>query len=147
MTPTQIAASNAPDLPGSLDGDHACADHDGADHVGADLTQQSPYAGGSWLQRRVAGAILFYQRAREGKPSPCRFFPSCSAYALEAVEVHGSWRGGWLSVRRLLRCRPLGPSGFDPVPELRSTQSLDSSDSITSTSPSTSPTTPVQKGG
>lgn len=70
----------------------------------------------SWLQRRVHCAIVFYQRAREGRPSPCRFFPSCSAYALEAVEVHGTGRGGWLSLRRLLRCRPLGPSGVDLVP-------------------------------
>jgi putative membrane protein insertion efficiency factor len=70
----------------------------------------------AWLQRRLYSAIVFYQRAREGRPSPCRFFPSCSAYALESVEVHGAWRGGWLSVRRLLRCRPLGPSGVDLVP-------------------------------
>lgn len=70
----------------------------------------------TWLQRRVHSAIILYQRAREGRPSPCRFFPSCSAYALESVEVHGTMRGGWLSFKRLLRCRPLGPSGFDPVP-------------------------------
>ena len=69
-----------------------------------------------WLQRRVLGAITWYKRVREGRPSPCRFFPSCSAYALESVEVHGTWRGGWLSFRRLLRCRPFGPSGVDPVP-------------------------------
>jgi putative membrane protein insertion efficiency factor len=70
----------------------------------------------TWLQRQALGAIILYQRAREGRPSPCRFFPSCSAYALESVEVHGAWRGGWLSFRRLLRCRPLGPSGVDLVP-------------------------------
>jgi putative membrane protein insertion efficiency factor len=69
-----------------------------------------------WLQRRLHSAIVMYQRVRAGRPSPCRFFPSCSAYALESVEVHGAWRGGWLSVRRLLRCRPLGPSGVDLVP-------------------------------
>ncbi len=73
----------------------------------------------SWLQRRLHATIIFYQRAREGRPSPCRFFPSCSAYALESIEVHGTWRGSWLSARRLVRCRPLGPSGFDPVPEAR----------------------------
>ncbi|WP_395159202.1 membrane protein insertion efficiency factor YidD [Ilumatobacter sp.] len=70
----------------------------------------------SRLQRRVSGVIVVYQRAREGRPSPCRFFPSCSAYALESVDVHGVWRGGWLSLRRLVRCRPLGPSGVDLVP-------------------------------
>jgi uncharacterized protein len=57
-----------------------------------------------------------YQRAFEGRPSPCRFFPTCSEYGREAIEVHGAGRGLWLTVRRLARCRPFGPSGFDPVP-------------------------------
>ncbi|MDT8345208.1 MAG: membrane protein insertion efficiency factor YidD [Thermohalobaculum sp.] len=46
----------------------------------------------------------------------CRFQPTCSAYALEALETHGALRGLWLTVRRLLRCRPGGGSGYDPVP-------------------------------
>jgi len=46
----------------------------------------------------------------------CRFLPTCSAYAREALERHGLWRGGLLALRRLLRCHPLGSSGFDPVP-------------------------------
>lgn len=58
-----------------------------------------------------------YQRAMEGRPSPCRFTPSCSAYALESLEVHGTRRGLALALRRLARCRPFGPSGWDPVPE------------------------------
>lgn len=61
-------------------------------------------------------AIAAYQRAFEGRPSPCRFFPTCSEYSREAIETHGSARGLWLTVRRLVRCRPFGPSGFDPVP-------------------------------
>lgn len=65
-------------------------------------------------------AIEAYQRAFEGRPSPCRFFPSCSEYGHEAISVHGSGRGLWLTVRRLSRCRPFGPSGFDPVPLPRS---------------------------
>jgi putative membrane protein insertion efficiency factor len=61
--------------------------------------------------------VRWYQRAAEGRLSPCRFYPSCSSYAVEALEVHGTRRGLWLTVRRLVRCRPFGPSGFDPVPE------------------------------
>ena len=46
----------------------------------------------------------------------CRFLPSCSAYAIEAIEIHGAWRGSLLAVRRLSRCHPLGRAGVDPVP-------------------------------
>ena len=68
---------------------------------------------GARLLRRL---LRGYQVARAGRPSPCRYFPSCSDYAIEAVEAHGAARGGWLAVRRVGRCHPWGGSGFDPVP-------------------------------
>jgi len=49
-------------------------------------------------------------------PSGCRFQPTCSQYASEAIALHGAGRGSWLALRRLLRCHPFGGSGFDPVP-------------------------------
>lgn len=61
--------------------------------------------------------IRGYQRLFAGRPSPCRFVPTCSTYALEAIEAHGAGRGSWLATRRLLRCHPLGSHGYDPVPE------------------------------
>jgi putative membrane protein insertion efficiency factor len=60
--------------------------------------------------------ISVYQRVRVGRPSPCHFVPSCSSYALEAIELHGAGRGAWLAFKRIMRCRPFGSRGFDPVP-------------------------------
>ncbi|MDQ3107239.1 MAG: membrane protein insertion efficiency factor YidD [Actinomycetota bacterium] len=70
---------------------------------------------------RVARGLRFgircYQGLRSGRPSPCRFVPSCSAYSDEAIERHGAARGSLLTLRRLSRCHPWGGFGFDPVPE------------------------------
>jgi putative membrane protein insertion efficiency factor len=67
-------------------------------------------------RRILLGLIATYQGLRAGRPSPCRFYPSCSAYAAEAIETHGALRGGVLAVRRILRCHPFGTSGVDLVP-------------------------------
>lgn len=69
-------------------------------------------------QTRLLRAIDWYQKVFAYRLSPCRFFPSCSNYAQEAITVYGPMRGSWLTLRRLLRCRPFGPSGYDPIPEL-----------------------------
>jgi putative membrane protein insertion efficiency factor len=71
----------------------------------------------TWSAR---GALLLV-RAYQLVLSPfaggaCRFEPSCSAYALEAIATHGAGRGGWLALRRVARCHPLARPGFDPVP-------------------------------
>lgn len=49
-------------------------------------------------------------------PAACRYYPSCSTYAIEALERHGAWHGGWLALKRLGRCHPFRPGGYDPVP-------------------------------
>lgn len=67
--------------------------------------------------RLLHGAIGGYQRLVAGRPSPCRFDPSCSTYAQGALDAHGAVRGTWLSVRRLVRCHPWGGMGWDPVPD------------------------------
>jgi putative membrane protein insertion efficiency factor len=70
------------------------------------------------LPRRILiGLIRFYQLAiSPWTPPSCRYTPTCSRYALQAIERHGAWKGGWLATRRILRCHPWGGYGFDPVP-------------------------------
>jgi uncharacterized protein len=73
---------------------------------------------GTRLAGRMIAAIRVYQcEIRPKRPPVCRFTPSCSHYAVEAIEQHGARRGGWLTVRRLLRCRPGAAGGPDPVPQ------------------------------
>jgi putative membrane protein insertion efficiency factor len=66
--------------------------------------------------RAIAAVIRGYQAVRAGRPSPCRYSPTCSHYALEAVDAHGAAHGSWLAIRRIGRCHPWGGHGFDPVP-------------------------------
>ena len=61
--------------------------------------------------------IGLYQALRTGRPSPCRYWPTCSDYALDAIGRHGAGRGSFLALRRVLRCHPYGGHGVDPVPE------------------------------
>jgi putative membrane protein insertion efficiency factor len=66
--------------------------------------------------RAAISLVRAYQGAASGRISPCRFYPSCSNYAVEAFTVHGFWHGLGLTGRRLLRCRPFGSHGVDLVP-------------------------------
>jgi len=65
----------------------------------------------------LVALIRVYQYALSVLPRNCRYHPTCSAYAIEALERHGVARGGWLALRRILRCHPWGGQGYDPVPE------------------------------
>jgi putative membrane protein insertion efficiency factor len=67
--------------------------------------------------RALHGVVRFYQRLFGWRPTPCRYLPTCSNYALDALEGHGALKGSWLTARRLGRCHPWGGHGWDPVPE------------------------------
>lgn len=67
--------------------------------------------------RSLRALVRLYQQLSAGRMPHCRFHPTCSTYAIEALEAHGAVRGSWLAVRRLARCQPFGGFGFDPVPD------------------------------
>lgn len=72
------------------------------------------------MVRLLAAPVRAYRRWLSPlKPPVCRFVPTCSAYAIEALETHGAMRGAWLATRRICRCHPWGGHGFDPVPAIR----------------------------
>jgi len=69
------------------------------------------------MKKLLLGLIRFYRRHVSPLfPPVCRFYPTCSQYALEAIEVHGALRGSLLALGRFLRCNPLFPGGYNPVP-------------------------------
>jgi putative membrane protein insertion efficiency factor len=80
------------------------------DHTG------SPDAGRTLVVGWMVSGIRGYQALRAGRPTGCRYLPTCSEYAVEALERHGVATGTWLTVKRLSRCTPWGGHGIDPVP-------------------------------
>ncbi|MDW8103919.1 MAG: membrane protein insertion efficiency factor YidD [Armatimonadota bacterium] len=70
----------------------------------------------TWGQRLLVGTIRLYQRVSRYTPPVCRFTPTCSEYTAQAILEHGVWAGLWLGIRRILRCHPFSPGGYDPVP-------------------------------
>jgi uncharacterized protein len=88
----------------------AVSSNQSSEAPGADRHRISPAARlGVWI-------IRGYQYLMAWSPPRCRFAPSCSQYALEAIVEHGAIKGSWLGIRRLGRCHPWNPGGFDPVP-------------------------------
>lgn len=76
-------------------------------------TRYRPYHPGWWL----VGSIALYRRFVSPQlGNNCRYLPTCSAYATEAIETHGAFRGSWLALRRIGRCHPFREGGYDPVP-------------------------------
>lgn len=75
----------------------------------------------SWVARLPRQLLILLVRAYQVSlgpllPATCRYTPSCSAYAIEALQRHGALRGGWMAARRIGRCHPFRPGGYDPVP-------------------------------
>ena len=84
----------------------------------------APSANRGMVSRLFALGLLLMIRVYQVTLSPllgghCRYEPTCSAYAIEAVKEHGPWHGGWLALKRLLRCHPFVKGGYDPVPPRR----------------------------
>jgi uncharacterized protein len=87
--------------------------------ISTDVDDRTPSDRVRGPSRWLISAIHGYQLARSGRPTGCRYLPTCSQYAAEAIGEHGALRGSALAVRRLSRCNPWGGHGIDPVPERR----------------------------
>lgn len=81
------------------------------------LLRRTPAILGAGFRRILIEIIEFYQSVISPVlPGHCRFHPTCSVYAADAIRIHGAFRGSGLAIRRILRCNPWGPAGDDPVP-------------------------------
>lgn len=70
------------------------------------------------MKKILKGPVILYRKVISPlKPPTCRFYPTCSEYALQALEVHGALKGSYLTVRRIVKCHPFHPGGIDHVPE------------------------------
>ena len=74
------------------------------------------------MQKIISKVLILLVRFYQLTISPllganCRYMPTCSAYSIEAIQIHGPFKGGWLSLKRILSCHPWGGSGIDPVPK------------------------------
>jgi putative membrane protein insertion efficiency factor len=90
------------------------ADEETGPYGGQDDTERARPA---VVRATLIRIVRFYQALRASRASPCRYWPTCSAYAVEALERHGAARGSMLALRRVARCHPWGGRGVDPVPD------------------------------
>jgi len=103
--------------PGAAAGVPAVVRRAGEDAEGAPRThRRAPGTGAGMLTRILVAGVRAYRLLAGWTPASCRYRPTCSAYAIEAIEAHGPARGVWLAARRILRCHPWGGDGWDPVP-------------------------------
>ena len=90
--------------------------HVEVDDAGAEVETSQAAA---WSTQAALFTIRFYQRCVSPfTPPSCRFYPSCSHYAYGSIRRFGLWRGGWMGLKRICKCHPFHPGGYDPVPEL-----------------------------
>ncbi len=88
-----------------------------ADRLGPATGHEGRERGRGWAAAGAVGLVRAYQGLTRHRLASCRYWPTCSAYAIAALEAHGLWRGGRLALRRLLRCGPWGGWGPDEVPD------------------------------
>jgi uncharacterized protein len=96
---------------------NASLDGSDADEAVAEAADRDAPARSGGVAGVLISMIHGYQLARSGRPTGCRFVPTCSEYAVEAIQAHGALRGTAVSARRLARCHPWGGHGIDPVPD------------------------------